>query len=198
MATAKSKLSSNRGVVGASGCGEICQKDDYYTTGDGAIEKLEDVYSLPKKVWECACGNGALSEQLKANGHTVYSTELYKRGYGTQGVDFLKQKKMPAGYDCICTNPPFSKAVEFINHSLSLVSKRKGVVCMLLKLAFLETKSRYDNLFYDNPPTYVFVFVTRLKCYKNDNWDYDSSMMPFAWFVWDNSVKSDAPQVWWI
>ncbi len=29
MATAKSKLSSNRGVVGASGCGEIRQKDDY-------------------------------------------------------------------------------------------------------------------------------------------------------------------------
>jgi len=192
----RNTINANHGVVGAgSGYGSKRQKEDFYTTGDGAITKLEEVYELPKKVWECACGNGALSKQLEENGHTVYSTELYKRGYGKQGVDFFSQKKMPSGYDCICTNPPFNQAVEFIKHSLSLVSKRKGVVCMLLKLAFLETKQRYEDLFYDNPPTYVFVFITRLNCYNNDNRNYGSSMMPFAWYVWDNSVKNDAPEI---
>jgi len=195
----RSKQIANHGVVGASsGYGSIRQKEDFYSTGDGAIERLEEVYTLPKKVWECACGNGALSEQLEKNGHTVYSTELYKRGYGKQGVDFFKQKKMPTGYDCIVTNPPFNQAVDFVLHSLDLVSKKKGVVAMFLKLAFLESQSRYDKLFYDNPPTYLFPFVTRINCYNNDNRKLGGSIMPFAWYVWDNSVKSDAPQIYWI
>lgn len=100
------------------------EQNDYYTTGNGAISRLEDVYKLPKKVWECACGNGRLSEQLKDNGHTVYSSELFKRGYGKTGVDFLKTRAIPQGYDCICTNPPYNLAIEFCNHALSYLKKR--------------------------------------------------------------------------
>lgn len=195
--TAKSKLASVCGVIGKSCYGNKRQSEDFYSTGEGAISLLENIYTLPKKVWECACGNGCLSEQLKDNGHTVYSTELYARGYGKTGVDFLKTKKMPAGYDCICTNPPFSLGVDFCKHALKLTSD-KGVVAMFLKLAFLESQARYDGLFYDNPPTYVMPFVKRITCYKNDDRKTNSAMIPFAWFVWDKKVKSKAPQIYWI
>lgn len=196
MTTTKQRYAHS--IVGHSPINSNRQKEDFYTTGDGAISQLEEVYQLPKKVWECACGNGCLSEQLIENGHTVYSTELYKRGYGKQGVDFLKTKKMPSGYDCIVTNPPYSQAVEFCLHALNLVSAKKGVVAMLLKLTFLESLNRYENLFADKPMTYVFPFVKRLSCYKNDIRTQNNQLMPFAWFVWDNSVKNDAPEIYWI
>lgn len=194
---ATNKRTYAHSIVGHSPLGSDREENDYYTTGDGAISRLEDVYKLPTKVYECACGNGRLSEQLIDNGHTVYSTELFKRGYGKTGVDFLKVKSMPKGYDCICTNPPYNLAVEFCNHALKLVSK-KGVVAMLLKLTFLESENRYNNLFYDNPMTYVFPFTRRLSCYRNDDRTHDNALMPFGWFVWDRRVKSDAPQIYWI
>lgn len=69
---------------------------------------------------------------------------------------------------------------------------------MLLKLTFLESENRYNNLFYDNPMTYVFPFTHRICCYKNDDRRHDNALMPFAWFVWDRKIKSDAPQIYWI
>ncbi len=194
----ESKRKYAHSIVGHSPIDGIRQNEDFYTTGDNAISSLEDVYTLPQKIWECACGNGRLSEQLIENGHQVYSTELFKRGYGKQGVDFLKQKKMPKSIDCIVTNPPYSQAVEFCLHALDLVSKKKGVVAMLLKLTFLESQNRFNNLFADKPMTYVFPFVSRLSCYKNDDRSKNNALMPFAWFVWDNSVKNDAPEIYWI
>ena len=37
---------------------------------------------LHNNIWECACGQGHLSEVLKANGYNVKSTDLIDRGYG--------------------------------------------------------------------------------------------------------------------
>jgi hypothetical protein len=33
-------------------------------------------------IWEPACGDGAMSRELAAAGHTVISTDLVDRGYG--------------------------------------------------------------------------------------------------------------------
>ena len=45
-------------------------------------------------VWECACGEGHLSEVLKSHGYKVRSSDIINRGYpGTEILDFLKVKK---------------------------------------------------------------------------------------------------------
>ena len=60
------------------------EKNDFYATQPEAIDKLVGAIKnmLPKKVWECACGTGCLSDRLKDFGYDVVSSDLIDRGYG--------------------------------------------------------------------------------------------------------------------
>lgn len=83
-------------MLGASNHSEKEREvDDYYATDPKALkiflDKLkEDKIKLHKKIWECACGGGHLSEVLKNAGYIVVSSDLINRGYGSYGFDFLK------------------------------------------------------------------------------------------------------------
>lgn len=65
------------------------ESNDFYATDPIAIDKLVTVIQLPRKIWECACGTGCLSDRLMDFGHEVISTDLVDRGYG-KIRDFLK------------------------------------------------------------------------------------------------------------
>ena len=62
----------------------IREKNDFYATNPRALEIAMPVFKdiLHSNVWECACGQGHLSEVLKNNGYNVKSTDLIDRGYG--------------------------------------------------------------------------------------------------------------------
>ena len=88
----------------------------------------------------------------------------------------------------------YKYAQEFIEISLSLPNVKK--IAMLLKLVFLEGITRY-RLFKGSPLKKVYVFCKRqpIRCqsYKGNN----SSMIAYAWFVWDKDYKGK-PQIDWI
>ncbi len=69
------------------------ESNDFYATDPIAIDKLVGNYfiELPHKIWECACGQGHLSEKLKFFGYEVISTGLVNRGYG--GNRFLENNR---------------------------------------------------------------------------------------------------------
>jgi hypothetical protein len=50
------------------------EEHDFYATSPVAIDRLVRNFELPKKIWECACGTGCLSERLIEFGHDVVST----------------------------------------------------------------------------------------------------------------------------
>ena len=128
------------------------EKNDFYATQPEAIDKLVGAIKnmLPKKVWECACGTGCLSDRLKDFGYDVVSSDLIDRGYGDV-ADFLKTTEMPTDCNCIITNPPYKYATEFIKHSLELL--KEGDLCaMFLKTTFLEGQKQYDEIFSTTPP----------------------------------------------
>ena len=97
------------------------EKDDFYPTPPQATQSLLDRQKFEGNIWECACGNGAMSEVLIKNGYNVYSSDLINRGYGETGIDFLQSTKQ---VDNIVTNPPFNLATEFTTHSFKLAKKR--------------------------------------------------------------------------
>ena len=68
------------------------QKEDYYATDPKAVEKLLEVETFNKNIWENACGEGNISKVLKQNNYNVYSTDLIDRGYQDKLVDFLLNK----------------------------------------------------------------------------------------------------------
>ena len=175
------------------------EQHDYYATEPKAVEILLECEQFAPYVWECACGGGHISEVLKQHGYKVKSSDIVDRGYeGTQIQDFLKVTKENIDHDYsrdIITNPPYKYAKQFVEHALDI--SMDGVkVAMLLKLTFLEGQAR-KKMFTQYPPKKVYVFSSRVKCAKNGNFeDIASSVVCYAWFVWEKGFSGDAIIKW--
>jgi hypothetical protein len=159
---------------------------DLYETPPVAVEALLRVESLPHRIWEPACGRGAIVNVLRAHGHEVVATDLVDYGLpitppGYYGVDFLIERRAPEGTQAIITNPPFKLANEFVGHALELCPR----VVMLLRLAFYESERRTPIL-ENRGLARVHVFRKRLPMMHRDGWEgrKGNSGMAFAWFVW--------------
>lgn len=167
---------------------------DYYATDPKAMELLLEMERFNNNIWESACGEGHLSEVLVKNGYNVKSTDLIDRGYGTGGVDFLKDEFEIFNGDII-TNPPYKYAKQFIEKSLSIIPKGNRVA-MFLKLTFMESKGR-KQMFIDNPPKVIYVSSSRLLCVKNGDFSKkESSAVAYAWYIWENGYKGDTVIKW--
>lgn len=173
--------------------GEERQPEDFYASDPAVIPPLLKVLgpeweSGGKLIWENACGQGHLSQVLELYGHQVVSTDLIDRGYGVGGINFLVDNfydKM--SFDAIITNPPYKVALPFVEKSLKIAP----VVCMLLRIQFIESEVR-DKLFTENPPRYVAVFRKRIMCSKDAKFPKgESSATCYAWFIWERGYKGN-------
>lgn len=161
---------------------------DLYETPEVATWALiehENLYY--KKVWEPACGKGAISEVLYQAGCSVISTDLVDYGYGESRVDFLMTPLAAQTNRHIITNPPYKLASDFARHAMALNSP---YVALLLRLSFLESEGRSDILD-DGRLSRVLVFKKRLPMMHRDGWDGPkaSSSVAHAWFIWDKRHK---------
>lgn len=163
--------------------------NDYYATEPRALELLLDLEQFDPLVWECACGEGHLSEVLKNRGYIVRSTDLIDRGYGESGVDFLEQTKSFNGD--IITNPPYKYAQQFVEHALEIIPNGNRVA-MFLKLQFLEGKAR-RKMFEKTPPKTIYVSTSRLCCAMNGEFDKysKSNAVTYAWFIWEKGFTGE-------
>jgi hypothetical protein len=165
--------------------------NDLYETPPQATRALLKVEQLPYRIWEPACGRGAIVNVLRGVGHEVVASDIANYGIpitapGNWGRDFLLERTAPAGTGAIITNPPYRSAAAFVRHALDLCPR----VIMLLRLAFLESTGRTDIL-ESGRLARVYVFRNRLPMMHRDGWTGPkaTSAIPFAWFVWDASHK---------
>lgn len=169
------------------------QKDDFYPTPPAATRALLRAVTFSGLIWEPACGDGAISKVLEAEGHEVLSTDLVDRGYGTARRDFLfdAQSIVPN----IITNPPFKYANEFARRALDLTT---GKVAFLCRLAWLEGLERRE-LFTQTPLAKVLVFSNRIPMNRNGDPLGKSAggMIAFAWFVWEHAHVGE-PTIGWL
>jgi hypothetical protein len=167
--------------------------DDLYQTPAVGVWSLLRNVPLPRRIWEPACGPGAIARILRQAGHEVFASDLVDYGWDGQdahGWDFLMEGfSPPAPVDAIVTNPPFKNAEEFVARALERAPK----VVMLLRLAFLESERRTDILESGSLAS-VHVYAKRLPMMHRDGWDGKkaNSGMAFAWFVWDREHNGSA------
>lgn len=148
---------------------------DYYQTpreATWALLQVAHIIGMPRSIWECACGAGDISRELKDAGMSVISTDIELRGYGHRR-DFLTTRHMRA--QGIVTNPPFRLAVEFIMHARSLDVE---FLALLLKATFWHAAER-KVLFDRWPPVFVIPLAWRL-----DFANKGAPTMECAWFIW--------------
>lgn len=171
------------------------EENDFYPTPPEGTLRLLQIEEFRGSILEPACGDGAISKVLKLHypNSLIHSTDLIDRGYGEGQIDFLTHDYGDWKVDNIITNPPYGKATEFVEKSLMLARNK---VAMLLKIQFLEGVKRRD-LFLKHPPKTVHVFSQRLKINKNGQEGKNSTMMTFAWFIWEQG-NTNKPVVNWI
>lgn len=148
---------------------------DFYPTPSNVTTALMDFLKLdPCRIWEPACGDGAMAKVIAKYGHNVYSSDIRESGYGVSGIDFLQVTEK---WDAIITNPPFNISEAFIRHAL----KQARIVAMLLKSQYWHAAKRHI-LFQENPPAYVLPLTWRPDFMSGERGG--APTMEVCWSVW--------------
>ena len=184
---------------------------DYYSTPTEEVENILNTIKLPldnMTVLEPCCGGGHMVEGIQNYGKSnslninIIATDVQKRSENLSfktglEYDFLK-KEYPysENIDYIIMNPPYSTIEPFVMKALGMANK--GIL-LLARLQFLEGAGRYENILEEFPPSDVYVYVDRIRCYKNgDPNDNAPSAQAYAWFYWDLSEENPIPRLHWI
>lgn len=188
---------------------------DYYSTPTQEVLNILDLINLDfdnTTILEPCVGGGHMAKgilqyvQEKEFSTAIIGTDIKDRGYEGEelnsliyNLDFLSddyEENLPIDIDYIIMNPPYATIEPFVMKSLGIANK--GIL-MLGRLQFLEGQSRYDNILKDYPPTEVYVYVDRIKCFKNgDESDNSSSAQAYAWFYWNLENEIKETKLYWI
>lgn len=170
------------------------QTHDYYATEPKAVRMLLELEKFEGNIWECACGEGHLSEEIKKFGFNVYSSDLINRGYGDV-KDFLSIDNFNETNMNIITNPPYKYANEFIIKAMTILKQGKKLA-LLLPIRYLEGKAR-KRIYKEFPPKTVYVSSGRLICAMNGDFEAQTgSAVSYAWLVWQKGYKGETVLKW--
>ncbi len=182
-----------RAAVGTASATKQERGANLYETPPEAMTALLALEQFQRRIYEPACGRGAIVRPLEAAGHDVALSDLVDYGTATgdgecQGVvDFMATGRGDGDYDII-TNPPYGEALNsFVAHAIRVHRPKK--MALLLNLNFLAGFVDEDRNFAldDNPPARILVFTRRLPMMHRDGYDGPeaSSRMNIAWFIWE-------------
>ncbi len=158
------------------------EKDEFYPTPVECTialmkHEVDNIILHTNKVWECACGDGQMSEIIKTFGFEVDSSDLIDRGYG-RNEDFFAHSTSDTN-TVIVTNPPFNLAPKFITHALEVI--QVPYLALLLKSTFWHARRRY-NLFEKHTPSVIYPLT-----WRPDFMNKGAPTMDCSWVVWDRN-----------
>jgi hypothetical protein len=172
-------------------------KLDLYETPSYFTEFLLQKEKFNQDILEPCCGNGRISQVLLNYGYNVKSSDIQKRNFECEEIDFLQSDFEKNKYD-IVTNPPYSLSLEIIKKA-TFIAKNK--IAIVGRVQFLEGKRRYQCLYKDG-----FNGFRLSKCYfsvkrvgfdrENISYNNTSTTMS-AWFIFTKEYNG-FPIVDWI
>lgn len=166
-----------------------CRRLEHFETPEWAAQAILDKEILTKVVLDPCTGTGILADAAKGRGYTPLAIDINDWGYpGTMIEDFLSidaegwsSPDMPFS---IFMNPPFSKAVQFVEKGFELGARK--IVCFQ-RFAWWESRARRE--FWETfPPARVYVCGDRAPSWRHDiphDKRNSSSPTAHAWFVWE-------------
>jgi hypothetical protein len=168
---------------------------DYYATPPRALDAVIPYLDINIPIWECACGEGHLSNRLKELGYTVRESDIIERSYKCEIKDFIFfQNHNWEGN--ILTNPPFVYAKEFAEKGIETLREGR-LLFLFLRVQFLESQKRRP-LFEKTPPKYMLVYSKRTpQCGRNGNFEGTGNAAMYCWFIWEKGFTGD-PIIKWI
>lgn len=172
--------------------------NEFYPTPPEAVRALLSVESFDGPIWEPACGEGAIANELVAAGYSVISTDRYPYGFGEAGVDFLAEKGSRGRH--IVTNPPYGNGLAdaFMMKALRLTRQTGGKVALLLNLSSLCHPVR-SALWQKFPPARIYA-IDGVVCWPTHRYGPAPEVFRrhrYCWVVWTPEHQG-APRFWWL
>ena len=163
-------------------------ESDFYPTPKSLTWNLLELHEFGRNdvIWEPACGNGAISNELPKFGYENYrATDL------NMGVDFLKTNKEEVYVNHIITNPPFSLFDEFVLKAKELVTSK---IAFIGKVNFFGATGRQKKGIWKNlSNVYIFDRQVDYRTPERDDGLFHVGNLVTGWFIWDMNWKED----WW-
>lgn len=140
---------------------------------------------MPRSAADPAAGLGHMSEIMREYVPEVYATDIYDyRRFGAKLdhlVSFVQEGEYPFDVDWIITNPPFGDSARFLYRAFEVA---KVGVAVLVRLNWLESEGRYDEIWSRTVPTGYAWFTGRLPMCIGGYDPEGSTATAYAWFVW--------------
>lgn len=145
----------------------------------------------------------AYNKIIRQTPQKIIATDVKDRGYVKENIDiqyglecdFLSDEYPVNKADIIIMNPPYSIIEPFVIRALEIAPE----VLMLGRTQFVESESRFENIFKDNPPNKIFQYVDRIQCYKNgDTSITGSSAQAYSWFYWNKNLPINKTELYWL
>ena len=183
---------------------------DYYATPSCEVENILKIFQPNlhhKVVLEPCIGGGHMVKGIlqyaddNAMNPIFIGTDFKDRGYDNERInirydlDFLADDYPIDTADVIIMNPPYATLEPFLIRALEIAKEYLIVLC---RTQVLEGEGRYNNIFADNPPTYVYQYVNRIQCWKDGIKPSGSSAQAYCWLIWDKSKASQETILRWI
>ena len=183
---------------------------DYYATPTCEVKNILDTLNIDlhhKTVLEPCIGGGHMLEGIieYCNEHNMSpiltGSDFKDRGYNNfncniqYNLDFLSDDYPFSSTDIIVMNPPYSTLEPFLIRALEIAQQYLIVLC---RTQVIEGEGRYNNIFINNPPTYIYQYVNRIQCWHNGNKPSGSSAQAYCWLVWDKKQVGVEPILRWI
>lgn len=154
------------------------RENDFYPTPQSLIAEIALRWK-PKAnaIWEPCVGDGRVAQALRGAGHEVVTGDI------ATGEDFFARSEPPTPGIALCTNPPFGRLREFIDHAFAI-----GITDMCLVLPERVWASRIGREQFERH---------RPRSWANMDWREDylgkggSPDRALAVAIWDSSC-SDA------
>lgn len=171
---------------------------DFYATPVDVVKNFLNNYDLPKgNILEPSAGNGNVIKALRDKGIQNNITAIEIREEEENDLNRLSDKVIidnfldwtpDKEYGVIIGNPPYSIAREFMEKCFEIANENT-VIIMLLRTAFLESKSRFE-FWQEHPVTELYVLSKR-PSFTGKGTDATS----YSWFVWDNRQSKQVIKV---
>ena len=170
-------------VALANGGNQERRRDlDFYPTPRDVTLALVNFLNLRgRRIWELACGDGAMCKVLAEAGNFVLASDIAPACHGHGSVDFLLADDRFRYFDAVVTNPPFNISEQFIRHALT----KAPLVAMVLKSQYWHAAKR-RKLFADHPPAWVLALTWRPDFMAGERGG--APTMDCIWTVWQEGV----------
>ena len=149
------------------------QAREFYPTPGECTRALLSVESFTGAIWEPACGDDAISNELLTSGYRVVSTDIHPLGKGKK-LDFFSVAPRKVGN--IVTNPPFDLAERWIEHAFTFDPNK---LVLMLKASYWHAVTR-QALWHRHRPARIYPLT-----WRPDFMRLGRPTMEVMWCVWE-------------